>query len=50
MLSDYPGEFHQNLEAKGAGFDKFTEFWKTKKLTYILYLCPKGGRNFVEAE
>jgi hypothetical protein len=49
MLSDYPGEFRQNLEAKG-GFDEFSKYWKTKKVTYVLYLCSKSGKDYVDAE
>jgi hypothetical protein len=49
MLSNYPGEIQQNLEAKG-GFSEFSKYWKTKKVTYVLYICPNGGKNFVDAE
>lgn len=49
MLSKYPGEIQQNLEAKG-GFAEFSRFWKTKKVTYILYVCPNSGKNYVDAE
>jgi hypothetical protein len=49
MLSNYPGEIRQNLEAKG-GFDVFSTYWKPKKVTYILYLCSKNGKDYVDAE
>jgi hypothetical protein len=49
MLSNYPGEIQQNFEAKG-GFEEFSKYWKTKKVTYILYLCSKSGKDYVDAE